>query len=109
MFSKEVYSARRKALLGLMAEKGAKGLAIFVGNGESAQNYPDNCYKFRQDSTWLYFFGIDQPLYAAIIDLDNGNETVFANDVEIGDIIWMGPQPSVASVAASVGVEKSAP
>jgi len=48
-------------------------------------------------------------LYAAIIDLDNGNETIFANDVEIGDIIWMGPQPSVASVAASVGVEKSAP
>ena len=48
-------------------------------------------------------------MYAAIIDLDNGNETIFANDVEIGDIIWMGPQPSVASVAASVGVEKSAP
>ena len=91
------------------AAEGKRGIALFIGNTEAPAQYKDNCYKFRQDSTWLYFFGIDQPLYAAIIDLDNGNETVFANDVEIGDIIWMGPQPSVASVAASVGVEKSAP
>ena len=70
MFSKEVYSARRKALLGLMAEKEAKGLAIFVGNGESAQNYPDNCYKFRQDSSFLYFWGIDEPYWAATLDLE---------------------------------------
>ena len=91
------------------AAEGKRGIALFIGNTEAPAQYKDNCYKFRQDSTWLYFFGIDQPLYAAIIDLDNGNETIFANDVEIGDIIWMGPQPSVASVAASVGVEKSAP
>lgn len=112
MFSKDVYARRRQTLVAKMAgsaAEGKRGIALFIGNTEAPAQYKDNCYKFRQDSTWLYFFGIDQPLYAAIIDLDNGNETVFANDVEIGDIIWMGPQPSVASVAASVGVEKSAP
>lgn len=112
MFSKEVYARRRQTLVAKMADsaaEGKRGIALFIGNTEAPAQYKDNCYKFRQDSTWLYFFGIDQPLYAAIIDLDNGNETVFANDVEIGDIIWMGPQPSVASVAASVGVKKSAP
>ena len=112
MFSKDVYARRRQTLVAKMADsaaEGKRGIALFIGNTEAPAQYKDNCYKFRQDSTWLYFFGIDQPLYAAIIDLDNGNETVFANDVEIGDIIWMGPQPSMASVAASVGVEKSAP
>lgn len=112
MFSKEVYARRRQTLVAKMADsaaEGKRGIALFIGNTEAPAQYKDNCYKFRQDSTWLYFFGIDQPLYAAIIDLDNGNETIFANDVEIGDIIWMGPQPSVASVAVSVGVEKSAP
>lgn len=112
MFSKVVYARRRQTLVAKMADsaaEGKRGIALFIGNTEAPAQYKDNCYKFRQDSTWLYFFGIDQPLYAAIIDLDNGNETIFANDVEIGDIIWMGPQPSVASVAASVGVEKSAP
>lgn len=112
MFSKEVYARRRQTLVAKMADSaadGKRGIALFIGNTEAPAQYKDNCYKFRQDSTWLYFFGIDQPLYAATIDLDNGNETIFANDVEIGDIIWMGPQPSVASVAASVGVEKSAP
>ena len=112
MFSKDVYARRRQTLVAKMADsaaEGKRGIALFIGNTEAPAQYKDNCYKFRQDSTWLYFFRIDQPLYAAIIDLDNGNETVFANDVEIGDIIWMGPQPSVASVAASVGVEKSAP
>ena len=112
MFSKDVYARRRQTLVAKMADsaaEGKRGIALFIGNTEAPAQYKDNCYKFRQDSTWLYFFGIDQPLYAAIIDLDNGNETIFANDVEIGDIIWMGPQPSVASVAASVGVERSAP
>ena len=112
MFSKEVYARRRQTLVAKMADsaaEGKRGIALFIGNTEAPAQYKDNCYKFRQDSTWLYFFGIDQPLYAAIIDLDNGNETIFANDVEIGDIIWMGPQPSVASVAASVGVEESEP
>lgn len=112
MFDKSVYVKRRQTLLERMknsAAEGRRGIALFIGNTEAPAQYKDNCYKFRQDSTWLYFFGIDAPLYAAVIDLDNGEETIFADDVEIGDIIWMGPQPSVASIAAGVGIGKSAP
>ena len=111
MFAKEVYIARRKALAEKMAQtapEGKRGIALFVGNVEAAAQYKDNPYKFRQDSSWLYYFGLDEPRYAAIIDLDSGEETIFADDVEIGDIIWMGPQPSVASKAAEVGVANSA-
>ena len=94
--------------MALTAQEGRRGIALFVGNVEAAAQYKDNAYKFRQDSSWLYYFGIDEPRYAAVIDLDSGEETLYADDVEIGDIIWMGPQPSVASKAASVGVGKSA-
>ena len=92
MFDKSVYVIRRKTLLAKMANsaaEGKRGIALFIGNAEAPAQYKDNCYKFRQDSTWLYLFGIDQPLYAAVIDLDNGEETIFADDVAIGDIIWM--------------------
>ena len=112
MFPKETYIARRKTLLekmSLCAPEGKRGIALFVGNVEAAAQYKDNAYKFRQDSSWLYYFGIDEPRFAAVIDLDGGEETLFADDVEIGDIIWMGPQPSVASKAALVGIGKSAP
>lgn len=111
MFDKSVYVRRRRTLLGKMADtapEGKRGIALFVGNVEAAAQYKDNAYKFRQDSSWLYYFGLDAPRYAAVIDLDNGEETVFADDVRIGDIIWMGPQPSVASMAESVGVGHSA-
>lgn len=112
MFAKEVYTARRQSLLGLMkntAPEGSRGIAIFIGNQEAPAQYRDNCYKFRQDSTWLYYFGLDNPGYAAIIDLDNGQETIYADDVEIGDIIWMGPQPLIRDLAERVGVSSSAP
>ena len=112
MFEKSIYVRRRKALMDKMsvgAAEGRRGIALFIGNAEAPAQYKDNCYKFRQDSTWLYFFGIDQPLYAAILDFDEGRETIYADDFEIGDIIWMGPQPSVQSVAESVGVAESAP
>ena len=112
MFAKEVYIERRRTLVGKMAltvPEGKRGIALFVGNVEAAAQYKDNPYKFRQDSSWLYYFGLDEPWMAAVIDLDSGEETLYADDVEIGDIIWMGPQPSVASKAAKAGVEKSAP
>lgn len=111
MFDKSVYVSRRRTLLKKMSEalpEGKRGVALFLGNAEAPAQYKDNCYIFRQDSVWLYYFGIDKPLYAAIIDLDNGKETIYADDVEIGDIIWMGPQPSVRSIAESSGVDNSA-
>ena len=109
MFAKEVYVRRRKVLLDKMRAAGADGIILFVGNAEAPAQYKDNCYKWRQDSTWLYYMGLDDPMYAAVLDIDSGEETIYADDVEIGDIIWMGPQPTIASKAALVGVEKSAP
>ena len=109
MFDKTVYIRRRRTLLDSMREKGQRGIILFVGNVDAPAQYKDNCYNFRQDSSWLYYFGLDEPRYGAVIDIDSGEEVVFADDVEIGDIIWMGPQPSVQSKAESVGVSKSAP
>ncbi len=109
MFSKDVYIRRRRTLLAKMKEAGQTGLILFVGNAEAPAQYKDNCYKWRQDSSWLYFMGLDEPLMAAILDIDSGSETLFADDVEIDDIIWMGPQPSVRSKADAVGIAHTAP
>lgn len=105
MFSKEVYVRRRARLLQLM--KGCKGMAIFIGNAEAPAQYIDNCYKFRQDSSWIYYWGIDKPGWFAIIDLESGKETLYSNDISLDDIIWMGPQPSVKEQAEAVGVSKT--
>jgi len=107
MFDKSVYISRRKTLLEKM--KGEKGIILFIGNAESPAQYRDNCYKWRQDGTWLYFFGIDEPHFAATIDLESGEEIIYANDFDIDDIIWMGPMPSVASLAEKAGVSKTMP
>ena len=85
MFEKEVYIARRKALLERLA--GQQGIALFLGNVDAPAQYKDNCYKWRQDSNWLYFFGIDEPRFAASVDLESGEETLYADDFEIDDII----------------------
>ena len=109
MFDKKVYVSRRRALVRRMTEAGEKGLLFFLGNVEAPAQYKDNCYKWRQESCWLYYFGLDEPRYAAILDLESGEDTVYADDVTIDDIIWMGPQESVAAKAESVGVAASAP
>ena len=109
MFDKTVYQRRRRVLLEKMQKAGAQGIALFIGNVDAPAQYRDNCYKFRQDSSWLYLFGIDEPGYAAIIDIESGEETVFADDLTLDDIIWMGPSPSVQAIAESVGVAKTAP
>jgi Xaa-Pro aminopeptidase len=92
-----------------MREAGESGLILFVGNAEAPAQYKDNCYKWRQDSSWLYYWGLDEPLMAAVMSIDSGEEILFADDVEIDDIIWMGPQPSVESKAALVGVSRHRP
>ena len=109
MFTKEVYVARRAALLAKMRAAGEKGIILFIGNAEAPAQYKDNCYKWRQDSTWLYYMGLDEPLMAAVLDIESGAETLYANDVDIDDIIWMGPQPSVRSKAESVGIGLTQP
>ena len=112
MFEKETYVRRRKTLLERMratGNEGKLGIAVFPGNVEAPQNYRGNDYKFRQESSFLYFWGIDEPGFAAVLDLDTGEEVLYGNDVDIDDIIWMGPQPSVASKGELVGVWKTAP
>ncbi len=112
MFEAKVYINRRRALLDGMAsrlEAGSRGLAIFLGNVDAAMNYRGNDYKFRQDSNFLYFWGIDEPAFAAVLDLDSADECLYGNDVDIDDIIWMGPQPSVASKGELVGCPKTLP
>ncbi len=112
MFDKDVYIRRRRSLLEKMGEtaaEGKRGIAVFVGNAEAPAQYRDNCYKWRQDSSWLYFWGLDEPLYGAVIDLDCGEETIFADDQDIDDIVWSGPLPSVRELASKAGVLKTAP
>lgn len=103
MFKPEVYAERRKKLKKLMGS----GILFFPGNGYSPMNYPSNTYPFRQDSSFLYFFGLDQPDLSAVIDVDNDSEILFGTDFSIDDIIWMGPQPKLAERAAQCGVKKT--
>ena len=105
MFETSVYKNRRARL----KEKVKSGLVLILGNGEAPANYTDNTYKFRQDSSFLYFFGLNQPGFAGVIDIDSGDEYIFGNDVDMDDIIWMGPHPSVKDMAARAGVSKTAP
>jgi Xaa-Pro aminopeptidase len=105
MFESIVYEKRRAHLKEIMA----KGIALFMGNTESSVNYPANTYKFRQDSDFLYFFGIDLPGLAAIIDFDSGEEWIFGDDPGLDDIVWTGPQPSVKELAYKCGVKLTAP
>lgn len=103
MFKKDIYVSRRQRLRNQMNG----GLVLFLGNEESSMNYPDNTFHYRQDSSFLYFFGIDLAGMAGVIDLDNGKDYIYGNDYTMDDIIWMGPQPSVKEQASNVGVENT--
>jgi Xaa-Pro aminopeptidase len=103
IFDRQVYIQRREQL----KSKLTNGLVLLLGNEDSSMNYKDNCYPFRQDSTFLYYIGIDQPGLAAIIDLDENKEILFGEDAGIDDIIWTGPQPLIKELAESVGIAAS--
>ncbi|HAX93838.1 MAG TPA: Xaa-Pro aminopeptidase [Bacteroidales bacterium] len=105
MFKKEVYISRRARLHGIMKS----GLALFIGNVDSPMNYPANQYHFRQDSDFLYYFGLDLPGFAGLMDFDTGKDWIFGKDVDIDDIIWMGPQPTVKELALGCGVVNASP
>ena len=105
MFSKETYISRRARLM----EKVNDGIILLLGNSEASANYSGNTYKFRQDSSFLYFFGLDEPDMAALLDVESGEQVLFGNDVDIDDIIWMGPQVSVQEKAEGIGIKRSYP
>ena len=104
-FSKEIYVARRAQLQKTMGS----GLLLFLGNGIASMNYPDNNFQFRQDSTFLYFFGLDYEGLAAVIDIDNNKTIIFGDELTIDDIIWTGVQPTIAEKSAAVGVDETRP
>jgi len=105
MFKTEVYIQRRKVL----SEKIGSGLILFWGNDESPMNYPDNTYHFRQHSSFLYYFGIDFPSLAAVIDIDNGHTIIFGDNYTIDDIVWMGPQPTIEERTMLSGISETQP
>ena len=100
---KETYIRRRAQL----KKDLGSGLLLFLGNDEVGMNYTDNTYRFRQDSTFLYFFGLDYAGLAAVIDIDNDTEIVFGNELTIDDIVWTGIQPTLSEKASAVGVSKT--
>ncbi|MCQ8212954.1 aminopeptidase P family protein [Cetobacterium somerae] len=101
MFSKDIYVSRRKKLKGLVEE----GVIIVMGNSESPMSYKDNSYNFVQDSTFLYYFGLNSPDLIGVIDIDNEKEYIFGKEFTIDDIVWMGQQKTFKERSKEVGIE----
>ena len=105
MFGKQTYMDRRQALKRLVGN----GLIVLFGNNDSPVNYPANAYKFRQDSSFLYFFGQKRDGLVGVMDADSGEEYLLGDEIDIDDIVWYGTVDSVADMAARVGVGNTAP
>jgi len=99
MFEARIYVERRK----LLKERVKSGVILLPGNVESPMNYAGNTYHFRQDSSFLYFFGQDKPGFTGLIDVDGDKDYLFGEDFTIDDIIWMGPQPTVKDLGTEAG------
>jgi Xaa-Pro aminopeptidase len=105
MFPASVYINRRK----LISSKIGSGLILLPGNDESPMNYLDNTYHYRQDSTFLYYFGVDQPGLYALIDIDQNKEYIFGDELTVEDIVWMGAMETIAEKAKRAGVKEVLP
>jgi Xaa-Pro aminopeptidase len=105
MFDKGIYTERRNKL----KQRMQSGLLLFLGNNESPMNYPDNTYHFRQDSSFLYYFGLDFPGLAAIVDVDEDRAIIFGNDLTVDEIVWMGTQPTLKERALEAGITDTRP
>ena len=103
MFSKEIYTQCRDKL----RKSVGSGLILLLGNDESPMNYADNGYHFRQDSSFLYFFGLNHPFLAGILDCDTGEDWIFGNDLTVEDFVLMGPQPTIAMQSLEAGIKKT--
>lgn len=105
MFAKETYINRRAAL----KKSVGSGIMLFFGNEECGMSYEDNTYHFKQDSSFLYFFGLNYAGLAAVIDIDEDKEIIFGNELTIDDIVWMGTQPTLHEKAHRVGIGETRP
>ncbi len=105
MFQKETYRARRETLKKQMGS----GILLFLGNDECGINYEDNTYPYRQDSTFLYYFGLSYAGLVAVIDIDEDTEIIFGDELSIDHIVWMGTQPTLSEKSQQVGVKTILP
>jgi Xaa-Pro dipeptidase len=105
MFTPKTYVRRREVL----RQSVGSGILLFLGNEESPMNYSANVYRFRQDSTFLYYWGLDDASLAAVLDIDNGKEMIFGNDPTVDEIVWTGPQVLMKDKAAKAGVAETFP
>lgn len=103
LFDASIYAARRHALIKALGQ----GILLFPGATDQPINYKGNTYPFRQDSSFLYYFGLSQPGLSGIIDADAGESILVGREADMEDVVWMGPQPSLAERMRSVGVERS--
>jgi Xaa-Pro aminopeptidase len=103
MFKAQAYLSRRRNL----RTRIDSGIALFMGNDESPINYADNTYHFRQDSSFLYYFGLNTAGLTGIVDFDEGKDYIFGNDLTVEDFVWMGYQPSLKEQAQKVGIENT--
>ena len=101
MFNSETYIQRQQELL----KKVNSGIILLPGNEESPMNYTDNTYRFRQDSTFLYYFGLSRSGLIALLDTGNGRVSIYGNDYTVEDFVWMGKQPTIHELAVLCGVE----
>lgn len=100
MFSNSIYIKRRE----LLKSKFNAGILLFLGNSESPMNYRDNTYHFRQDSTFLYYFGVNEPNLSAVIDLDSGKEIIFGAEMTLDELVWMGRQRPLKEKCRDSGI-----
>jgi Xaa-Pro aminopeptidase len=107
MLSRSTYVRRRQALL--EADRPSAGLVLLLGNEPTAMNYRANPYPFRQDSTFLYYFGLDTPAVDGLLDLDSGEARLYGDDPDLESIVWMGEQPPLRERAQRAGVQATAP
>ncbi|HEY9054676.1 MAG TPA: aminopeptidase P N-terminal domain-containing protein, partial [Rectinemataceae bacterium] len=104
MFSAQTYSRRREALVNQMKLRGyGSGFVLFLAHGESPVNYPANAYPFRQDSNWLYFFGLALPDMIALLDMDEGKAFLFCDEPGPDDLVWTGPRQPAPELAELCG------
>jgi Xaa-Pro aminopeptidase len=105
MFDRDVYRRRRTSL----TRRVGSGIIVLPGNAESPMNYADNAYPFRQDSTFLYYAGVDQPDLAAVLDADTGITTLFGDEYTLDQVVWTGHLPTIAERGARAGIEQTRP
>lgn len=105
MFDKSTYIQRRQTLRNSVGT----GLILFLGNDECGMSYEDNTYPFRQDSSFLYYFGSDYAGLAAIIDIEEERDIIFGNELTLDDIVWMGTQPTISEKSSMVGIHDTRP